>query len=357
MRIRFLTSTPLDIRRGSGTYVGIHVLARALAGLGHSVEFETVRVRLPIYTLQRLLFNRQLRASTPCDLTVGFDMDGYRIAGAPHHVASLKGVIADEARFEAGLTRLTMGLQARCERLHVQRAAQVLATSRYSAARAQEFYGLRQPPTVVPELIDLAEWRRLLHAGSRAQQPAGGPDQKQGSRFTVLFVGRFYRRKRVEILLWAAATLRACIPDLEVRLVGAGPCGRQLRGLSAALKLEGTVTWLGDVSRSQLIAEYNRADLFCLPSVQEGFGIVLLEAMAAGKPIVAARAAAIPEVAPHGLLVEPESVTALAAGIEELYRSPETRAALGRTGATWVEQFDAPRVAQLFIRAVTGHRS
>jgi glycosyltransferase involved in cell wall biosynthesis len=352
VRIRFLTSTPLDIRRGSGTYVGIRVLARALAGLGHSVEFETVRVRLPIYTLQRLLFNRQLRAATPCDLTVGFDMDGYRIAGAPHHVASLKGVIADEARFEAGLTRLTMGLQARCERLHVQ-----LATSRYSAARAQEFYALRQPPTVVPELIDLAEWRRLLHAGSRAQQPTAGPDQKQGSRFTVLFVGRFYRRKRVEILLRAAAALRGRILNLEVRLVGAGPCGPQLHRLSAALKLEGTVTWLGDVSRSQLIAEYNRADLFCLPSVQEGFGIVLLEAMAAGKPIVAARAAAIPEVAPHGLLVEPESDMALAAGIEELYRSPETRAALGRIGATWVEQFDAPRVAQLFLRAVTGYRS
>jgi len=323
------------------------VLARALAGLGHAVEFETPRVRLPIFTLQRLVFNRSLRADAPCDLTVGFDMDGYRIAGAPHHVASLKGVIADEARFEAGLTRLTMGLQARCERLHVERAAQVLATSRYSAARAQEFYALRQTPTVVPELIDLAEWRRLL-----GHQPPA-----ETSRFTVLFVGRFYRRKRVELLLRAAAALRGRVPDLEVRLVGSGPCGPRLHRLSAELKLDRAVTWLGDVSRSQLIAEYHRADLFCLPSVQEGFGIVLLEAMAAGKPIVAARAAAIPEVAPHGLLVDPESVEALAAGIEELYRSPAKRAAQGRTGAAWVEQFDAPRVAQLFLRAVSGCRS
>ena len=98
--------------------------------------------------------------------------------------------------------------------------------------------------------------------------------------------------------------------------VGAGPCGPYLRQLSGELKLDGAVTWLGDISRSQLIAEYNRADIFCLPSVQEGFGIVLLEAMAAGKPIVAARAAAIPEVAPHGLLVEPDSEEALEAGIE-----------------------------------------
>jgi glycosyltransferase involved in cell wall biosynthesis len=343
VRIRFLTSTPLDIRRGSGTYVGIHVLARALAGLGHTVEFETPRVRLPIYTLQRLIFNRSLRADTPCDLTVGFDMDGYRIAGAPHHVASLKGVIADEVRFESGLTRLTMGLQARCERVHVTRAARVLATSRYSAERAQEFYALARTPTVVPELIDMAEWRRLL----REQNPSRSP------KFTVLFVGRFYRRKRVEILLRAAASLRHQIPSLEVRLVGAGPCGGQLRELAVSLKLDGTVTFLGDVSRSQLIAEYHRADLFCLPSVQEGFGIVLLEAMAAGTPIVAARAAAIPEVAPHGVLVEPESPEALAGAIVALHSSPEKRAALARTGAEWVEQFDAPRVAQLFLDAVT----
>jgi glycosyltransferase involved in cell wall biosynthesis len=90
-----------------------------------------------------------------------------------------------------------------------------------------------------------------------------------------------------------------------------------------------------------------------LPSVQEGFGIVLLEAMAARKPIVAAQAAAIPEVAPHGVLVEPDSAEALAAGIEELYGAPEKRAELARTGAAWVEQFDAPRVARLFLDAVT----
>jgi glycosyltransferase involved in cell wall biosynthesis len=341
VRIRFLTSTPLDIRHGSGTYVGIHVLARALAALGHSVEFKTPRLRLPIYTLQRLLFNRSLRAEATFDLTVGFDMDGYRIARAPHHVAALKGVIADEVRYESGLTRLTMGIQARCERLHVERAALVLATSRYSAERAQEFYRLSQLPTVVPELIDLAEWRRLL-----AGRPA------ESSRFTVLFVGRFYHRKRVHLLLQAAARLRSRIPNLEVRIVGAGPCARQLHRLSAELKLDGTVAWLGDVSRSQLIAEYHRCDLFCLPSVQEGFGIVLLEAMAAGKPIVAARAAAIPEVAPHGVLVEPDSAGSLAAGIEDLYRSPERRGALARIGAGWVEQFDAPRVARQFLEAV-----
>jgi len=343
LRIRFLTSTPLDIRRGSGTFVGIEVLARALRGLGHAVEFETPRLHLPVYTAERLLFNARLRASADFDLTVGFDMDGYRIAGAGAHVAALKGVIADEVRFESGTARLTMSVQARCERLHVLRAGCVLATSRYSAERAGEFYGLKQRPAVVPELIDLAQWRRLLAANA-----ADSPD------FTVLFVGRLYRRKRVDTLLRAAAALRDCIPRLAVRIVGSGPCGATLRRLARDLGLRDTVAWLGDVSRSALAAEYNRASLFCLPSVQEGFGIVLLEAMAAGKAIVASRAAAIPEVAPHAALVEPDAPEALAAAIDELYRSSGRRAAIAQTGARAVEQFDAPIVARAFLEAATG---
>lgn len=338
VRLRFLTSTPLDVARGSGTYVGISALARALQALGHQVETRTPRVHLPVYTAERFLFNRFLRPEPGFDLTIGFDMDGYRLAD----IAALKGVIADEVRFESGLTRFTMGIQARFERLHVHRARRVLVTSCYSAERAREFYELANLPTIVPELIDLAEWRDWLE-----RHPATSP------KFTVLFVGRLYRRKRVDVLLRAAALVHHRIPELDVRIVGNGPCAATLRRLSRDLHLETTVTWLGDVSRSALASEYNRSHVFCLPSVQEGFGIVLLEAMGAGRPIVASRAAAIPEVAPHAVLVEPESPEALAAGIEALYRSPDSRSTQAAAAITWLAQFDAPRVARLFLDAVT----
>lgn len=322
--------------------MGISVLAQALRELGHDVAIETPRIHLPVYTCERLLFNRTLKRSTAFDVTVGFDLDGYRIAGGPGHMAALKGVIADEVRFERGLTRLTMKMQARRERLHVERAERVLVTSAYCAGQVRELYGLRQAPLIVPELIDLTHWRRLL---------ARGPGGERA--FSVLYVGRMYRRKRVDVLLKAAAILHGRIPELQVRIVGNGPRAPALRRLSSELKLEAAVAWLGDVSRSQLVEEYKNATVFCLPSVQEGFGIVLLEAMAAGKPIVASRAAAIPEVVPHATLVQPDDPEALAAGLEAIYRSPARREAQAQAGVAWVEQFDAPRVARQFLSAIS----
>jgi glycosyltransferase involved in cell wall biosynthesis len=342
VRIRFLTSTPLDVHRGSGTYVGIDLLRRTLEALGHEVTVEVPVWPLPVFTLQRILFNRGLRPDAHADLTVGFDMDGYTIAGAGPHVASLKGVLADEAGFERGLVRLTMGWQARCEREHVRRASLVIATSHYSAERARDLYELSELPAVVPEGINLAQWRATL----------GANPGRSGGGFTVLSVGHLYRRKRTELLLRAAAQLTGRIPGLQVQIVGRGPQAAMLEALSKELRLAHVVRWLGSVSREELAAHYNGCDLFCHPSVQEGFGIVFLEAMAAGKAIVAARAGASPEVVPHAELAEPESAEALAAAIESLYRSPDRRAGIAAEGLRLVEAYDAVRVANLFLETV-----
>ncbi len=351
MRIAFLTSTPLDVVGGSGTFAGVATLARALRGLGVQVRILAPGIQLPIYTARRLWFNEQLRSRQwkDCDLIVGFDMDGYRIAGRTGlpHVASIKGVIADEMRFERGLTRLTMSVQARCEAAHVRRADLVVTTSRYAAQRLQQLYGIQETPSIVPELIDLEVWRELF--ARHAAEPAPG-------KFTVLSVCRFYPRKRLHLLLGAAERLRAEIPELEFRIVGNGPQRARLQALSHAKRLENTVTWLGDLSQAELAREYNRCDLFCLPSVQEGFGIVFLEAMAAGKPIVAARAGAVPEVVEQGLLVEPESEEALADGIRRLYREPDLRASLRAAGQSIVARYAAPKVAAMFLAAVEGTR-
>jgi glycosyltransferase involved in cell wall biosynthesis len=346
VRLLFLTSTPLDVRRGSGTFVGIHTLAESLRGLGTTVDILTPRHHLPVYTLERILYNETLRfrAGGAYDATVGFDLDGYRLAGGGRvpHIAALKGVIADEVRFQKGMTRVTMGAQARLEALHVRRADCVMTTSRYAAQRIEQYYGVRTA-AIVPELIDLERWRQAL---------AAHPARPDPNSFTVLSVARLYRRKRFDLLLEAVARLRGAIPNLQVRIAGDGPEAGEFHQAWRTLRLEQTVSWLGNISFAQLAREYNGCDLFCLPSLQEGFGIVFLEAMAAAKPIVAARAAAVPEVVTQGVLVEPGSAPAIADAIASLYRDPDRRMELAADGLRRVEQFDARRVARLFLAEI-----
>ncbi len=354
MRIRFISSTPMNVYQGSGTYVGIETLARSLRALGMQVDIVAPRLGFPIFTVQRLLFNQSLRfrGRNDYDVTVGFDMDGYTIAGhssAAHasagttpstHVAAIKGVIADEMRFESGLTKMTMRLQAACEAKHVRRSDFVVTTSAYAAGRIRQLYGVSQPPRIVPELIDLAAWEKL------AQNSAPPPVDK----FIVLSVCRFYPRKRLPVLLAAADRLRQRIPGLEVRIVGGGPEEDRLRAICRQRNLKDIVVWRRNISGAELAREYSHCHLFCLPSVQEGFGIVFLEAMANGKPIVAARAGAAPEVVKHGLLAEPDNDQELADAIERLYREPLLRESLGNAGRDFVRRFDAPVVGRMFLR-------
>jgi glycosyltransferase involved in cell wall biosynthesis len=233
-----------------------------------------------------------------------------------------------------------MALQARLEMLHARRADRVITISRYCAGRLEELYGVRNA-VVVPELIDLAGWQKRL--GLNPAPPSG--------RFTVLCVCRFYPRKRVDLLLRAAALVAPRIPELEVRIVGGGPQRARLHKLAKKLRLEKVVHWVGDVSADQLAQEYNRADVFCLPSVQEGFGIVFLEAMAARKPIIAARAAAVPEVVEKGLLIEPDNSEALAEAIATMYADSELRNRLAACGEIYVRKYEMKRVAAQFLRA------
>jgi glycosyltransferase involved in cell wall biosynthesis len=347
MRIRFITSTPMNVFGGSGTFVGIATLANAIRALGVTVDLVIPKFNFPIYTVKRFMFNQWLRSQRGdgYDVTVGFDMDGYTVAGAGHglHIASIKGVIADEMRFESGLTRATMSLQAKCERLHVHRAASVITTSRYAAERIQELYGLRYAPSVIPELIDLTGWQKLSNEN---------PGRSDSNKFVVLSVCRFYPRKRLNILLGAAERLRAAIPGLSVRIVGGGPELHRLKSMCREKGLQDIVVWRKDISQAELAREYNSCDVFCLPSIQEGFGLVFLEAMAHGKAIVAARSGAVPEVAQHGVLVEPDNERDLAEAIELLYRSPDLRMQLGAAGLQLVTQVDAPVVAKLFMRRI-----
>jgi glycosyltransferase involved in cell wall biosynthesis len=350
VRFEFLSSTPAGPTEGSGTWVAIDGLVRGLERLGHTVTSRPLRVRTGFHTLDRWLYNAGVVKRPPAaDVVVGIDLDGFawaRRRQGVRFVVALKGIIADELRNERGLVRWLLARQARWERLNTERADRVVVPSRYSAAVAREVYDVPVARlAVVPEPIDLAEWRRRFAAVA--------PAPRSGA--TVLSVARMYPRKHLHDLLRAAALLRERIPALRVRIVGEGPESARLHALHAELGLGDTVTFLGDIPRQALAVEYVRADCFCLPTVQEGFGIVFAEAMAAGLAVVACRAGAVPELVEDrrtGLLVNRESPEELAMALQTLLTNDGLRADLGAAGAVRVAAYDLEPVARRFLEVV-----
>src|SRR5260221_14244850 len=99
------------------------------------------KVRLGSFLAERYLFNQalRLRRAWNYDAIIGFDLDGFAVARqAVPHIANIKGVLADAVRFESGLTRASLALQARWEAEHARRADLVITISEYCRNRLQE---------------------------------------------------------------------------------------------------------------------------------------------------------------------------------------------------------------------------
>lgn len=342
----FLTTTPANVAAGSGTWVGISVLRDAVTALGHQVTLLAPPPETRESSLSRIVLNlraRRIVRRVKADVLVGFDLDGVFVRRRElFHVAAIKGVLADEAMYEHGRSRMALKIQSRLEAAHVHRADRVITTSKYSADRIALLYGLeREKILVVPEAIDLNRWQRsLLEVSSE-----GGPPR-------ILCVAHLYPRKRVGILFRAFARLEM---DAELRIVGVGPEKSNLEKLAITLGIADRARFLGHRSFHDLVQEYRNATIFALPTSQEGFGIVFLEAMAASLPIVAGRAGAVPEIVQdgvNGLLINPDDHAELARALTRLLADRDLRAAMASAGRARVTRYDAPIVARQFLENI-----
>ncbi|MDI3339381.1 MAG: glycosyltransferase family 4 protein [Sphaerobacter sp.] len=182
---------------------------------------------------------------------------------------------------------------------------------------------------------------------------------------TVLFVGRYNEsRKGLKYLLRAIALVRQEFPTVRLLVVGPGAPWRFER-LLERYELD-NVTFVGAVSKQELPSYYASADVFCAPSTgRESFGIVLLEAMASGKPVVATRIDGYTAVVRHGvegLLVEPKNPEALAMALVHVLADRELAARLGAAGRRRAEEHSwsviARRVLDVYEQALGrgGHR-
>lgn len=164
--------------------------------------------------------------------------------------------------------------------------------------------------------------------------------KRADTAFELLFVGRLVERKGLHVLLDALALLP---PGREwrLRIVGDGPERQPLQQQAAALGFADRVRLDGFVSRETLAERFAACDAFVLPAVvdakgdTEGLGVVLLEAMSYGKPVVASEAGGIVDIVRHGetgLLVPPGDAAALAGAVAQLRADAGGREAMGRAG-------------------------
>jgi glycosyltransferase involved in cell wall biosynthesis len=135
---------------------------------------------------------------------------------------------------------------------------------------------------------------------------------------TICYIGRLGQEKGVDILLRAMHDLKTSgRGDIELNLVGWGECEAALRLQVSRMQLENQVHFRGPRPHHEVPQWISAGDLLCLPSRREGCPNVILEALASGRPVVAARVGGVPELidAHNGVLVPPEDPTALAAGL------------------------------------------
>jgi phosphatidylinositol alpha-mannosyltransferase len=176
------------------------------------------------------------------------------------------------------------------------------------------------------------------------------------SKLNILFVGRLEKRKGADYMLKAYEILKREVPNS--RLIIVGPGSKQRRKYETQVTACGLrdVVFTGRVSSADLPRYYKSADIFCSPAIGgESFGIVLLEAMAVGKPIVASAIDGYASVLTHGregLLVPPQDEKALAGALVTLLKDETTRRRMGMQGVFKATEYDwknvARRVAALY---------
>lgn len=206
------------------------------------------------------------------------------------------------------------------------------------SARASSARYFAGPYRIIPNAIDVDFFRP-----DAPLMPA-----LADGRPRVLFLGRFEPRKGLKYLLMALPEIVRHVPDFQLVAAGAGPFGYSYREFLDR-RLASHVVWPGLIPAEDRPRYYASCDIYCSPATgSESFGIVLLEAMATGRPVVASDIDGYRRVmgtdSREGLLVPPCDSEALAAAIIRLLKDPEERARMGTAGRRKALGYSWPRI-------------
>lgn len=220
------------------------------------------------------------------------------------------------------------------------RADAVTACSRFTLDDAVRRFGLRSGNgLVVPNGVE-------LQGDGCSPQPFDVPFDQ-----FVLGLGRVVTKKGFDLLLEAFARLAPQRSTLGLVLAGDGPSRSELTRQAAALGVADRVLFPGKLGRAEVAWAMNAADVFVLPSRVEPFGIVVLEALRCGRPVVVSSRGGAGEIVRHeqeGLVADPFDTLQLADAIARLLDDAELASRLGRAGHQRVKDFDWSSVAAAY---------
>ena len=178
-------------------------------------------------------------------------------------------------------------------------------------------------------------------------------DEFGDGKINILFVGRLEKRKGLDYLIEAHKHIKQEIPNSRLIIVGPGTRLRNKYEKRVAQNGLKDVVFVGCVSHDELPRYYKTADIVCAPATgKESFGIVLLEAMALGKPVVASNIDGYASIMTHGvegLLVPPRDEKALAQALVSLMASESLRQQMGAKGRLTAAEYDWKRIVQRVV--------
>ncbi|MGI8401464.1 MAG: glycosyltransferase [Gemmatimonadaceae bacterium] len=184
--------------------------------------------------------------------------------------------------------------------------------------------------------------------------------ERDGNR--LLFVGRFTEQKGLEHLLYTVAAMKV---RATLDVVGDGPNREGLEQLSQQLGIASRIQWHGQMKQSDLPRMYQRASAVVVPSVDEGLGLVAVEALLCETPVVAFDSGGLRDVIQHertGILVKPGDRAALATALDDLFARDGAGSDLGRAGRLYALSAFAPesaarRYAKIYRQVVGANAS
>lgn len=224
-------------------------------------------------------------------------------------------------------------------------------------------YGVQKPIYVLPTGIRLQQFRRTRTCARKARALRVRLGIAPGAK-VLLFVGRLGREKNIEFVIRAFAELRKMRGEVDFVLVGEGPIRDQLKSLVTRLALKEATIFTGPITHAEIAPYYQAADLFVFSSLTDTQGIVVLEAIASGLPVVALRDEAFTSMVKNGrngFLLRPDASHTLfarrsAALLENHAQWRRFSAASTRIARAFSEEEQGRRLTRLYDKFVARHR-